>query len=231
MTTKFARAGMGLVAVLAAAATLPSTGAVADPFQHASARSDRAIPPSDVDAVLRSMRLDLLTRPVRSGVNYLARAIDRYGNEVLVTVNARVGEIVSILPLRHAPRVVVDAAPPRWGWRPAPWSDGYVPEWGELPPPRRAAVPVSPQARLRPDRLTGPHVIHAPDVTGSIRPHRSHAIGLPAEPPLPRSRPADQVASRAHAAAPVPAAAPPPQHSDADANSGGPALPPVTPPF
>lgn len=217
-------AAVGMVSALVAVAGTAQTASAADPTPHPPAASARVMPPYEVDTILRSMHLELLTRPVRHGMKYLARAIDRYGNEVLVAVDARIGDVISIWPLHREPRAVVYAPPPRrWGWPPARWSGRYVPEWGEPPPP--------PQASLPPDRLTGPQVIYAP---GDAPDHAfsGKPITLPAHPPLPRARPAEEKTASRAVPVPTPTASASPQPSAATkAKVGRVELPPVTPPF
>jgi hypothetical protein len=236
-------------------ATLGCAGmtAQAEPLRLAQMQmpAERGLPSYDVATMLRSMDLNPVAPPMRRGPNYVVRATDRYGNLLRVVIDARVGEIVRMRPV-HRPRMVDYSPPPGFvspapyaapypppppGWRePAPrWGDNYVPEYGEVPPPR-VDVPTlrqnpAPQARLSPETESGPSVIYAD-------PHQAHLPPVPprtsalghvaplAHPPVPRPRPDGDE----HAALqPDVSSAPAPEPPQAEAPSAAPqhAAPPA----
>jgi hypothetical protein len=174
------------------------------PAQARQMQSERGLPFEDVIALVRSMDLDPVTAPIRRGARYVVRAVDQYGNMVRVVVDGQLARVVALRPVMgrarsieyapptdYPPRVVYGPSPygPQAEARaPARWGDNYVPEYGEVPPPRadvpsRADVPTlrpdpGPQARLapasRPAPTTGPSVIYAD-------PTRSREAALPPE--------------------------------------------------
>jgi hypothetical protein len=144
----------------------------------------RGLPPHEIVAVVRSAGLDPLSRPMRRGPVYALLAVDRAGQEFRVTVDARLGRVLRIVPMpgaRFAAPVVVPPTPygrPPGGIAMVP--DGYgpnsriaaLPSGGEGPPengPGLTGVP------------TGPG--YAPAVGAAPRP------AVQAGPPLPRPRP------------------------------------------
>jgi len=179
---------VSLCAALAAIGLAATVPARAEPVRLAQATAGRFVPPYEVVAIARSLRLYPIGRPVRRGRNYYFSAIDRDDDDVRVVIDARSGEVLSIRPELRSARVD-DPPYPRWRRRYGPWEDGYVPEWGEVPSPLGAL-------RTRtPPGLSGPRVIYAP----------AEPI---AHPPLPRARP-DQMASTGNVAVPDVVATPP----------------------
>jgi hypothetical protein len=186
-----------------------------------------AMPPVEVISLVRSMDFDPISRPVLRGRLYMLRAVDGGGAEVRVAVDALVGRIVSVRPVRLSDREIDVRRRPAWRGDVAPWGRRYVPEWGEAPPSgstpsgRRAALP------------TGPSVIYGPD--GAPTTHPRHASRAPAShpishPPVPKARPNEiaAVGKRPDTtpAAKTPAAKPAPAQPAAEAPN-----PPISPPF
>ena len=66
-------------------------------------------PPHEIVAIVRSKGLEPLSRPLRQGGAYILRAADPAGRVVQVTVDARMGRIVRVVPTMRADAV---AAPP-----------------------------------------------------------------------------------------------------------------------
>jgi hypothetical protein len=168
-----------------------------------------ALPPYEIITMLRSTSFEPLGRPLRQGPHYLVRAIDPYGDEVRLTVDARNGRIRAVALVedaRYAP------PPPYYGRRvmgPPPYFGG---------PPRIVTVPpdfYDDDPRLAP-RAPAP------------------AARTAARTPIPRARPADAPAAVSETA-PVPAepavqAAPAPAETTASvpaATPGNTTPPPV----
>jgi hypothetical protein len=160
------------------------------------------LPPHEVVTILRSTSFEPISRPVRQGVHYLVRAVDRYGEEVRVRVDALSGRIRSVTATGDGPRYAAPAPQPYYGARvmpppyyePGPRVVRVLPDYDDEPgygPPDRF---YEGEPRPAPPR--------------AVRPHTRAA----AKPPLPRARPA---APAAVAPAPpvqeAPAAAPEPQ--------------------
>jgi hypothetical protein len=154
----------------------------------------RGLPPHEIVAVVRSAGLDPLSRPMRRGPVYALLAVDHAGQEFRVTVDARLGRVLRIVPMpgaRFAAPVVVPPAP--YGRPPgsiAMVPDGYgpnsriaaLPPGGEGPPesgPGLAGVPTGPGHAPAVGAAPG----HAPAVGAAPRP------AAQAGPPLPRPRP------------------------------------------
>ena len=147
-----------------------------------------ALPPHEVVTIVRSARMQPLHRPMRHGATYVLRAIDPNGQEVRVTVDARLGRILQVVPVL-GPRYAV--LPPPYGRPP-----GLIPMMpDELPPP---GVDGSP--------MTGPGLGGPPPAPGrGPATAAAPAPAAPAGPPLPRPRPK---LAQSPAANPAPAAAP-----------------------
>ena len=145
------------------------------PAQARQMQSERGLPFEDVIALVRSMDLDPVTAPIRRGARYVVRAVDQYGNMVRVVVDGQLARVVALRPVMgrarsveyapptdYPPRVVYGPSPygpPAESRAPARWGDNYVPEYGEVPPPR-ADVPsasICPVAASR-SRSAGPAV-------------------------------------------------------------------------
>jgi hypothetical protein len=136
-------------------------------FSPTPAAGQAGLPPYEIMTIIRSTGLDPVGRPVRRGSTYLLRAIDGYGQEVTVTVDAHRGRIVSVRP------VVPVAAP--YG----PPGTAYVPPPYDVEPPYVAPPPYYPGDEFESDAtyepmspdVDGPRVIYAPrEFTGVPRP-------------------------------------------------------------
>ena len=165
------------------------------PSAHVHAVPMATLPPYEIVALMRSIGLRPLHRPVREGPTYAMRAVDPIGEEVRVVVDARSGRILRIEPVLIPPNALPMV--------PAPYG---------RPPGRIVMLPDGPTGRIAELPPGGP-----PGHPASIaRP----AAGAPAAsgpqgsvPPLPRPRP--KVAATQSPAKPVtdpqspaPAAAP-----------------------
>lgn len=131
-----------------------------------------ALPPFEVMTIVRSMGMNPLHRPVWKNGYYVVRAIDRYGDEVRIIVNARNGRVMSVRPAGSQDQDFA-ARPPRGAYPVPDYDDDgeFYDESGR---------------RLVPPRLSPP-VISAPrERTGT----RSAAID-PSTLPLPRPKPAE----------------------------------------
>lgn len=62
------------------------------------AAAQNALSPNEILSIVRSKALDPVGQAVRRGQNYVVPAIDSDGNEVLVTVQAQRGRILSVRP-------------------------------------------------------------------------------------------------------------------------------------
>jgi hypothetical protein len=152
------------------------------------AAPDQVLPVYEIVAILRSTGLDPLGAPVRQGVTYRLRAVDRAGRDLNVVVDARYGDILLVERATDGPypdRRIVTAPP------------GYYddPELFDHARDRYADVPLNPPPLIRPKPTP-----------------RVAAMPVEKHPPLPKPRPeavAAQSAPAAASAATVPAAAPP----------------------
>jgi hypothetical protein len=162
-----------------------------------------ALPPHEVVTIVRSARLQPLHRPMRHGPTYVLRAVDPAGQEVRVTVDARLGRIVQVVPVL-GPRYAV--LPPPYGRPP-----GLIPMIPDgVPPP---GVDGSP--------MTGPGLGVPPPAPGRA-PAAAAAppAAAPASPPLPRPRPKLAQSPAANPApGPAPQAAPSPSATPQAATS------------
>jgi hypothetical protein len=171
------------------------------------------VPPYEVFTIVRSMGLSPLGQPSLRGGVYVLRAGNRYGEQVRVLVDARVGQVVSIEPIAAGPDRHVEPGlrPPasipgprtgayEQGPRVIPADPRYVPPRGEpraAPPPagyewddeldEEDDVGTLPPPRDPPRVITAPRF---PDV-----PSARSAKVMPPKPPLPRPRPAATLAS------------------------------------
>src|SRR5215216_2019573 len=145
----------------------------------------------EIQATLRANGLRPITRPVQSWPYIVVRAVDPYGDVVRVLLNARYGNIVSVLPLPPAP--VIGERPYRpngpYPYRP------YEPRYGDLRPDLKSEpAPVGP---------SGPYTGSNAQEDRNAQEHRSAAITA-ARPPMPRPRPAIKEVAAAAKPAPEP---------------------------
>jgi len=106
--TKFA-----LCVTVAALGSVLSSAAVAEPARMRVAQMVvvDALPPYEINTIVRSMGLDPLTHPQRRGPYYVLDAVDPRGFEVRVVADARIGAVISVTPAAPArynanPRII-----------------------------------------------------------------------------------------------------------------------------
>jgi hypothetical protein len=175
------------------------------------------LPPYEIVAIVRSTGLEPLSRPVRHGQTYVLHAVDPAGHPVRVTVDSRLGRIMSVTPAAH-PRFAAPALPPPYARPPA--AIAAVPD-GYGPGPRAAVLPPSYEAQYGPlagrERLPlGPGRPAAAPAAAD-----SHATPMP----LPRPRPQYAATEPATTDGAQPAPATSNAHTQAPAASAPPAPP------
>lgn len=198
------------------------------------------LPVYEVATIVTSMGMRPVGRPAWIRGRYVVAAVDRYGREVNVVLDARDGQVLAVRPLG---RNSFGAPPPGYAGRPAP----YDPMDGRAPPP--AAGPGAPppaeddeffdndrqQGALPPPRPTARTAPppRDPSVTGSVvRSALERKVTAPKDAtPVPRPRPAlarandpgnkpasaDKPAAAAKPGEAKPAAAPKPTQAEAKA--------------
>jgi hypothetical protein len=180
-----------------------------------------ALPPYAVIRVVTLHGLTPLTRPVRRGPNYVLLATDRTGQEMQVTVDARLGDIVSLRQGTgggpYGPQIAV--APPAARasadpLTPAP-NRGPRPAADLAPPPRPVPNPPNPRVGANAPNPNVAPTPPPPPAPPASRPAAVEPPGLPPlppPPPLPRPRPKLAAAQGPVEApdAPPPVAAKPP---------------------
>jgi hypothetical protein len=102
-----------------------------------------ALPPHEVITIVRSTRLEPLGRPVRRGPVYTIRAVDpASGEELRVTVDAQVGNVVRMVPVVMPRGVPVLRPPGRIAMAPDTYGpNGRMPMPGAEGPMLGAAAP------------------------------------------------------------------------------------------
>jgi hypothetical protein len=152
------------------------------------------MPPYEVARVVRSSGLIPVAPPMRSGVAYIVRAMDRYGTPVRMVIDGRSGEIVEV---RRIAAAAPDYGYPRREPPPYGYSRGEPPPYGyprgEAAPGYRAAPPPAAAVPSREDRQVPPRTTEP----------RSAAV-TPAHPPVPRARPSTAAPAQASIAKPEP---------------------------
>ena len=133
------------------------------PSPYSGAYDEPGIPRYEVMAILRQANLRPVSRPWRTGRNYIVEALDMRGQTVRVVVDAMSARIVSI----------------RAAAAPAPNTAGAAPDTrvGALPPRSTDGddVPLPPK-----------------NIPNAQRPAKDHTAAVtPAHTPMPRPRPAD----------------------------------------
>ncbi len=155
----------------------------------APATAQAELPAYEIVTIIRSAGLDPLGRPVRRGPAYVLRALDAYGQEVTVAVDARQGRILSVRPVMP---VAAPYGPPGQAYVPPPYSvePPYAPQPYYPGPEFESDDGYEPI----PPGLGGPRVIYAPRAFNDVpRP--------PARVPSPKGKSASTIA-------PLPKAAP-----------------------
>lgn len=128
--------------ILAAFAVATSVG-LADNAQAQGYAAD-LMPPYEVSTIITSMGMRPLGRPAWRAGRYFVAAVDRYGREVNVVLDARDGQVIAVRPMAGGygsqPQYGYDPryAPPPAGYpRQAP----YDPRFGPPPPPPPGDIP------------------------------------------------------------------------------------------
>jgi len=147
-------------------AVLFSSASFAEPLPGTPAAVPGALPPKEITTIVRSSGLHPLGPPAARGPTYVVRAADRRAEIMRVVVDARSGDIMSVVPVVEGPRGIGAAGPP---------------------PPYRPGARV-PQPEADQVAPSGPGPI-------TTRPPRE-AAATPAGPPLPRPRPVPPSAAR-----------------------------------
>jgi len=150
------------------------------------AAAQPVLPDHEVATIVRSMGLTPLSRPARRGATFVVRAGDDYGQQVTVTIDARVGRVLSVQ------RVAAAAARSPSGYVPVP---GYVPMPPYPPDPYGAPDEFGPGY---PPPAGEPQVIYGPGGYSAVarppapipaakpplaKPSKSAAAPLPKAPP------------------------------------------------
>jgi hypothetical protein len=123
------------------------------------AQAGDMLAPSEILRAVRSAGFRPIGRPGRDGANYVLRAIDRYGDDVQVIVDAEDADILYVRRLRSAVRT--NFAGPRVHAPRYPDFFGDVPRPPRTVPAARATAPVTravagpPIPRPRPGDVTG----------------------------------------------------------------------------
>jgi hypothetical protein len=178
------------------------------------------MPPQEISKILRARGFAPQATPVRNGEAYQVRAIDRYGRQVRVAIDARYGDILMARPIAMI-------SPGAYGPRPYGPPPGY---YDDMP---TGAVRIYP-----PDPGMGPPSGHAAALAPAKppiprpKPAAKPATAVVAPAATPETPPAAAANSASPAAstpasppAVAPAASPPAATPPAAAS----ALPPVTP--
>jgi pyruvate dehydrogenase E2 component (dihydrolipoamide acetyltransferase) len=205
-------------AACAVAICLASSAALAQPAPMPAgpvAGLGPVMPPQEIGRILRARGFAPQATPVRNGEAYQVRAVDRYGRQVRVAIDARYGDILMVRPIVMVPPGAYGPRP--YGPPPAYYDDdrptgavGAYPPPGVGPPPGHTATlapahpPIPrPKPTAKPAAVT-PTAKAKPAPAADPAPTGTAAAPAPAAPP-------------ASAAPSAPAAAPPA------------ALPPVAP--
>jgi hypothetical protein len=152
------------------------------------AQADGALSPSQILSAVRSAGFRTIGRPARAGDTYVLRAVDRFGTDVQVIVDAEDAEILYVRRLRGvAPTDFAQSS--RF-----PDFFGNVPRPPRVVPPARATTPKAraatgtPVPRPRPADVTGSASTEAaPSAPVSAAPA---AQAAPAAAAAPAARPA-----------------------------------------
>jgi hypothetical protein len=159
---------------------------------------DAALPPYEVMSIVRSTGLTPMTRPMRRGPYYVLVAVDRFGRQLRVVVDAQLGDVVNLRPAFAA----------AYGPNTLPPVGAPVPDPGPAMPPNAARPngdnalasppPRPPAARNLSDIGPAPmsprsvSETHAANVASAAAPPSRLTAAEPASPPsppLPRPRP------------------------------------------
>jgi hypothetical protein len=203
-------------AVCAVALCLASSAALAQPAPlppGAVAGLAPVMPPQEIGKILRTKGFAPQATPVRNGEAYQVRAIDRYGRQVRLAIDARYGDILMVRPIAMVPSAA-------YGPRPYGPPPGYYDE----EPPTGAIGTYPPPAGIAPPHSAALTPAHPPIPRPKPVAKPAAVTPAPAAPEPAAATPAANPASSTAAAPPEPAAAAPPA-APADKS----AIPPVQP--
>jgi hypothetical protein len=190
----------------------------AAPMYPPAPMADAALPPYEVMSIVRSTGLTPMTRPMRRGPYYVLVAVDRFGRQLRVVVDAQLGDVVNLRPAFAASYGPNGPDP---GPAMPPGAGRPNPDNALASPPRqpaaRALGDIGPTP-LPPHSMSEAHIseAHAPSVASPVAPPARLSVTEPASPPpLPRPRP--KLAANAAPAEPTaPVAKPPGGPADDD---------------
>jgi hypothetical protein len=179
------------------------------------------IPPQEIGRIVRAKGFVPQATPVRNGEAYQVRAIDRYGRQVRLAIDARYGDILMVRPIAMLP-------PGAYGPRP----------YG--PPPYGPYAYGAPRGYYDDEPPTGTVGGYPPPPGVGAPPARTATVA-PVHPPVPRPKPAAKPAAATAAetppapapstpaAAPAPAPVAPAASAPPEPAAAPSALPPVAP--
>jgi len=203
-------------AVCAVAVCLVASAALAQPAPLPAgpvAGLGPVMPPQEIGKILRARGFAPQATPVRNGEAYQVRAIDRYGRQVRVAIDARYGDILMVRPIAMMP-------PGAYGPRPYGPPPGY---YGDMPTGAIGAYPpAGSSAALAPG--TPP----IPRPKPAAKPAAAAAAPSPSQEAAPTSA-ASAAPTAASAPAEPPATAPAASPPAASPPAAAPAIPPVAP--
>jgi hypothetical protein len=173
------------------------------------------MPPQQIGNILRARGFAPQATPVRNGEAYQVRAIDRYGRQVRLAIDARYGNLLMVRPIAMVPPGAYGPRP--YGPPPGYYDDLRTGAVGAYPPPPGVGPPPGPTATLNPAHPPIPRP----------KPAAKPAAATPAPAEAPEAQPAAATPAPAPAApAPASAAPAPPAAPPAAAPA---AVPPVAP--
>ena len=167
------------------------------------------MPPSEIVRVLRANGFVPQATPVRNGEAYQVRAIDRFGRQVRLAIDARYGDILMVRPIAMGP-------PGAYGPRPYGPPGGYYGYYDDEPP--TGAVGAYPPLSGHTATLAPAHP-PIPRPKPAAKPAAAAAPGTHSSPAAP--------APTGAAAEPAPAA--PSASASGNAANAPAAMPPVAP--
>src|SRR5262249_42900563 len=158
--------------------------------------------PLEITRILRARGFVPQATPVRNGEAYQVRAIDRFGRQVRLAIDARFGDILMVRPIAMVPPGVY--APRPYG--PPP---GYYGYYDDEPPTGTVGISPPPPGRTATAAPTHPPI------------PRPKPAAKPAVATAPQTQPSQ--------AAPAPTAAPPAPAPSGNAANAPAVMPPVAP--
>lgn len=119
-----------VLAILSVALVAPVIGGAKAQGLHPGFNQGMAadlLPPHEVTTVIASMGMRPLSRPIWRGDRYVVFAVDRYGQEVRVVLDARNGQVLAVRPSMRGAE--------QGGYPPEAGGPSYGYEHGNPPPP------------------------------------------------------------------------------------------------